>query len=201
MSFAPVVPNIWVMTGITVGLLILTSYLLRVPHDFPLRGMVMAFSALAFAGSAVILGVQVWHRVPHDLAKVKADMKTADQEHQQAVIDNQPVAALDTYVPPMPGADSATRHEQPSTNGLPSGTVWDETTNQSIAQVVKYYSDDANHPGWQVEFSAPNGMVLHRTTAVAGAFEDERLRVLARPNIDPHGKKTEIEFELTRRMK
>jgi hypothetical protein len=101
----------------------------------------------------------------------------------------------------MPGTDSATSHVQPSMNGLPSGTVWDEYTNQSVAEVVKYYADDENHAGWQVEFSAPNGMVLRRTITAMGQTEDERLRVLARPNIDRHGKKTDIEFELTRRLK
>ena len=200
-GFALAIPNIWVMSGITLGLLILTAYLMRVPHDYPLRGIIMGFSALAFAASAIILGTQVWHRAPHDLAQAKEEIKVAEKEHQQAVIDHQPIEALDTYVPPMPGADSAVRHEEPSTNGLPSGTIWDETTNQSIAQVVKYYADDANHPGWQVEFSAPNGMVLRHTVPIGSVLENERLRILARPNADPHGKKTEIEFELTRRLK
>lgn len=157
--------------------------------------------ALALAAGAVILGVQVWHRVPHSLAEAKEQAKVAEQAKKVADVDSQPVAALDTYVPAMPGADSAIRHEVPSTDGMPSGTVWDETTNESIAQVVKYYADDANHPGWQVEFSAPNGMVLRRTINASGTLANERIRILARPNANPRGKKTEIEFELTRRMK
>ncbi len=194
-------PNVWMMAGITLGLLILTAYMARVPHAFPLRGIVMALSALAFAASTMILGAQVWHRVPHDLAQAKEAMKVAEHARQEAAVDSQPVAALDAYVPPMPGADSAIRHDAPSTNGMPSGTVWDETTNRSVAQVVQYYTDDANHPGWQVEFSAPNGMVLRRTITAVGILANERIRILARPNADPRGKKTEIEFELTRRMK
>ncbi|HTD61129.1 MAG TPA: hypothetical protein VK679_10775, partial [Gemmatimonadaceae bacterium] len=163
----------------------------------PLRGVVMALTTLAFLGCGIVLGMQIWDKIPHKLPDVKADIKAAEQHE----IEKQPVGALSTYVPPMPGTDSATSHEQPSMNGLPSGTVWDEYTNQSVAEVVKYYADDENHPGWQVEFSAPNGMVLRRTITAMGQLEDERLRVLARPNIDRHGKKTEIEFELTRRLK
>jgi hypothetical protein len=191
------VPNVWVTASITVGLLALVSYLVRVPHQYPLRGMVMALTTLAFLGCGIVLGMQIWDKIPHKLPDVKADIKAAEQHE----IEKQPVGALSTYVPPMPGTDSATSHEQPSMNGLPSGTVWDEYTNQSVAEVVKYYADDENHPGWQVEFSAPNGMVLRRTITAMGQLEDERLRVLARPNIDRHGKKTEIEFELTRRLK
>ena len=201
---ASAVPNVWVMAGITVGLLVLLTYLLRVPHEYPLRGMVMAFTALAFAASAVVLGMQVWDRVPHRLVDAKAAIKAAQQRdsaNKEAEAEHQPVAALSAYVPPMPGADTAVRHEQPAMNGLPSGTVWDEYTNQSVAEVVKYYANDDNHPGWQVEFSAPNGMVLRRTVTAVGQLENERLRILARPNIDRHGKKTEIEFELTRRLK
>lgn len=190
-------PNVWVMAGITVGLFALLGYLLKVPSQYPLRGTIVAFTTLAFASSMVILGIRVWHVVPHQLPDVKAGIRAVEQ-HQ---VDKQPVAALDTYVPPMPGTDSAIRHEQPETNGLPSGTVWDETTNRSVPEVVKYYADDTNHPGWQVEFSAPNGMVLRRTITGGGQLENERLRILARPNVDPHGKKTEIEFELTRRLK
>jgi hypothetical protein len=197
------VPNVWVTAGITVGLLALVSYLIRVPHQYPLRGAVMAITTLAFLGCGIVLGMQIWgvvqQKLPDvkDMKGLKADIKAVEQ-HQ---IDKQPVGALSTYVPPMPGTDSATSHVQPSMNGLPSGTVWDEYTNQSVAEVVKYYADDENHAGWQVEFSAPNGMVLRRTITAMGQFEDERLRVLARPNIDRHGKKTEIEFELTRRLK
>jgi hypothetical protein len=194
------VPNVWVTAGITVALLALVTYLMRVPHQYPLRGAVMALTTLAFLGCGIVLGIQVWDVVPKklpDVNAVKADIKAAEQHE----IEKQPVGALSTYVPPMPGTDSATSHVQPSMNGLPSGTVWDEYTNQSIAEVVKYYADDENHPGWQVEFSAPNGMVLRRTITAMGQLEDERLRVLARPNIDRHGKKTEIEFELTRRLK
>jgi hypothetical protein len=194
-------PNVWVMAGITVGLLVLLGYLLHVPHQYPLRGMIMAFTALAFAGSAVVLGIQIWKAVQHQAPELKAETKAAETSAEQRKVDQQPVAALDTYVPAMPGADTAVRHEQPSMNGLPSGTVWDELTNQSVAQVVKYYAADDNHAGWQVEFSAPNGMVLRRTITAGGQLENERLRILARPNIDPHGKKTEIEFELTRRLK
>jgi hypothetical protein len=199
--FGAALPNVWVMAGITVGLLVLLAYLLRVPHQFPLRGIVMAFTALAFVGSGVVLGIQVWHAVPHDLPDAKAEIKAAEVSAEQQKVEQQPVAALDTYVPPMPGSDSAVRHAQPSMNGLPSGTVWDELTNQSVAQVVKYYTNDDNHPGWQVEFSAPNGMVLRRTITAGGQLANERLRILARPNVDPRGKKTEIEFELTRRLK
>jgi len=191
------VPNVWVMAGITVGLLVLLGYLLRVPHQYPLRGMIVAFTTLAFVSCTVVLGMQIWDGVHNVVPTVKAGIQAVAQHE----VDKQPVGTLDTYVPPMPGADSAVRHEQPETNGLPSGTVWDETTNESIAQVVKYYADDANHPGWQVEFSAPNGMVLRRTITAVGQLENERLRILARPNIDRHGKKTEIEFELTRRLK
>jgi hypothetical protein len=199
--FGSSLPNVWVMAGITIGLLALLAYLLHVPHQYPLRGMAMAFTALAFAGSAVVLGIQIWKAVPHQLPDAKAEIKAVEARAEQHEVDKQPVAALETYVPPMPGTDTAVRHEQPSMNGLPSGTVWDELTNQSVAEVVKYYSSDDNHPGWQVEFSAPNGMVLRRTVTAAGQLENERLRILARPNIDPHGKKTEIEFELTRRLK
>jgi len=191
------VPNVWVTAGITVGLLALVSYLLRVPHQYPLRSVVMALTTLAFLGCGIVLGMQIWDKIPHQLPDVKADIKAAEQHE----IEKQPVGALSTYVPPMPGTDSATSHVQPSMNGLPSGTVWDEYTNQSVADVVKYYADDENHAGWQVEFSAPNGMVLRRSITAMGQPEDERLRVLARPNIDRHGKKTEIEFELTRRLK
>jgi hypothetical protein len=191
------VPNVWVTAGITVALLALVTYLMRVPHQYPLRGAVMALTSLAFLGCGIVLGMQVWDVVPKKLPDVKADIKAVEQHE----IEKQPVGALSTYVPPMPGTDSATSHVQPSMNGLPSGTVWDEYTNQSIAEVVKYYADDENHAGWQVEFSAPNGMVLRRTITAMGQLEDERLRVLARPNIDRHGKKTEIEFELTRRLK
>lgn len=190
-------PNVWVMAGITVGLLVLLGYLLRVPHQYPVRGMIMAFTTLAFVGSGVVLGIQIWNAVPHNLPDVKAAIKASEQHE----VEQQPVAELHTYVPPMPGADTAVRHEQPSMNGLPSGTVWDELTSRSVAQVVKYYADDENHPGWQVEFSAPNGMVLRRTVTSGGQLANERLRILARPNVDPHGKKTEIEFELTRRLK
>jgi len=191
------VPNVWVTAGITVALLALVTYLMRVPHQYPLRGMVMALTTLAFLGCGIVLGMQIWDVVPKKLPDVKADIKAAEQHE----IEQQPVGALSTYVPPMPGTDSATSHVQPSMNGLPSGTVWDEYTNQSVAEVVKYYADEENHPGWQVEFSAPNGMVLRRTVTAVGQLENERLRVLARPNIDRHGKKTEIEFELTRRLK
>ncbi len=194
------VPNVWVTAGITVGLLALVSYLLRVPHQYPLRGAVMALTTLAFLCCGIVLGMQIWGIVQQklpDVQNVKADIKAVEQ-HQ---VDKQPVGALSTYVPPMPGTDSATSHVQPSMNGLPSGTVWDEYTNQSIAEVVKYYADEENRPGWQVEFSAPNGMVLRRVITAMGQPEEERLRVLARPNIDRHGKKTEIEFELTRRLK
>jgi hypothetical protein len=193
-------PNVWVTAGITVALLALVTYLMRVPHQYPLRGMVMALTTLAFLGCGIVLGMQVWGLVQQklpDVKDVKADIKAAEQHE----IEKQPVGALATYVPPMPGTDSGIRHEQPSMNGLPSGTVWDEYTNQSVAEVVKYYADEENHPGWQVEFSAPNGMVLRRTITAMAQLEDERLRVLARPNIDRHGKKTEIEFELTRRLK
>jgi hypothetical protein len=191
------VPNVWVMGGITLGLLALLAYMLKVPHQYPLRGMIVACTALAFVASGAVLGMQVWAAVPHQLPDVKAGIKAVEQH----VVDKQPVGALDTYVPPMPGADTAVRHEQPSMNGLPSGTVWDELTNQSVAEVVQYYSNDEHHAGWQVEFSAPNGMVLRRTITASGQLANERLSILARPNVVPHGKKTEIEFELTRRLK
>lgn len=196
-AFGAALPNVWVMAGITIGLLVLLGYLLKVPNQYPLRGPIVAFTTVAFVSSVVILGVQIWHGVPHQLPDVRAGIRAVEQHR----VDKQPVAALDTYVPAMPGADSAVRHEQPEMNGLPSGTVWNETTNRSIAEVVKYYADDANHPGWQVEFSAPNGMVLRRTITASGNLENERLRILARPNVDPHGRKTDIEFELTRRLK
>jgi hypothetical protein len=195
--FASAMPSIWVTGGITVGLLVLLSYMIRVPHDYPLRGMVVALSALAFAASAAVFGKQLWDRSRQDIPEVKAQLKAAAQHE----IEQQPVQPLDSYVPPMPGADSAIRHAQPSVGGLPSGTIWDETTNQSIAQVVRFYADDANHQGWQVEVSAPNGMVLRRTVSALGQLEDERLRIQAMPNPDVQGKRTEIEFALTRRLK
>jgi hypothetical protein len=185
------------MAGITIGLFALLAYMMRVPHQYPLRGPVVALTTLVFVGAGAVLGMQIWKLVPHQLPDVKAGIKTVEQHE----VDKQPVAALHTYVPSMPGTDSAVRHEQPSMNGLPSGTVWHEYTSQTVAEVVKYYADDENHAGWQVEFSAPNGMVLRRTITAMGQLEDERLRILARRNIDRHGKKTEIEFELTRRLK
>jgi hypothetical protein len=192
-----VLPNVWVMAGITAGLLLLLLYLIRVPTSYPLRGMVVAFSALAFAGSATLLGVQLWKRASHTVPIVQKgvrDLAEKDVEHQA-------VGPLDTYVPAMPGADSGIRRVQPAANGMPSGTIWDETTDRSVAEVVRYYADDANHGGWQVEFSASNGMVLRRTLTALGQLENERLRIQAMPNPDKQGRRTEIEFELTRRLK
>ena len=197
----PVVPNQWVMAGITVALLVLLLILIRGSSEFPLRGMVVGLTTLAFVSSGAVLGIQLWDPISRQPPEEQAKAKAAEKDLEQQELEKQPVAALDTYIPAMPGADSAVRHEQPSTNGLPSGTVWDELTNRSIAQIVKYYADDTNHPGWQVEFSAPNGVVLRRTVTAGGQLANERLRILARPNVDPHGKKTEIEFELTRRLK
>jgi hypothetical protein len=195
---ASAVPNIWVMGGLTVGLLVLIFYMMRVPHAYPFRGVVMGFSCLAFLASAGVTGVKIWDRM-HQQAQAPADLKAIEQHEA----DQEPVGALDAYVPAIPGADSMFRHEQPSVGGLPGGTIWDETTAQSIQQVVRYYNDDANHPGWQVEFSAPNGVVLRRmVNSPTGQRETERMRIQAMPNPNHQSPRhTEIEFELTRRLK
>jgi hypothetical protein len=151
------------------------------------------------AGSLALLLVACNDRAANATPAAQADTaQGAAAEHQ---VEQQPVMPLISYVPPLPGADSATRHVQPSVGGLPSGTIWDETTNESIAQVVSYYGADANHPGWQVEFSTQSGMVLRRTVTTLGQLADERMRIQAMPNPDVHGKHTEVEFELTRHLK
>jgi hypothetical protein len=152
------------------------------------RSMIVALSALAVAACGL-------------KTDTKTDPKTDPNAAVEREAEQQPVQPLVAYVPSLPDVDSASQREQPSVGGLPSGTVWDETTNQTVAQVVRYYSDDGNHPGWQVEFSAANGMVLRRTVTSLGHLENERMRIQAMPNPDVHGKRTEVEFELTRRLK
>jgi hypothetical protein len=197
--FANAVPNVWVMGGLTIGLFVLILYMLRVPHDYPFRGAIVAFSSMGFLACAILTGMKLWKDVPHQLPNVPADIKAIEQHHA----DKEPVGALDTYVAPMPGADSMTQREQPEVGGLPSGTIWDETTTQSTQDVVKYYSDDANHPGWQLELSAPDGVVLRRVAKTAsGDYETERMRIQAHANPNHQSsRRTEIEFELTRRLK
>src|SRR5262249_28406048 len=95
--------NIWVTAGITAGLLVLLTYMIRVPHDYPLRGMVVAVSALAFAGSGAVLGLQIWHRASRTVPTTVADVKTSIKAATEHELETQPVGALDSYVPIMPG--------------------------------------------------------------------------------------------------
>jgi hypothetical protein len=204
---ASTVPNVWIMVGLTVGLLVLIVYMLRVPHDYPFRGAAMAFASLGFLACAVVTGLKLWDRMPHQVPgapDARADtMAIEKREADQREAEKEPVSPLETYVQPMPGTDALSRHDQPSVGGLPGGTVWDETTTQSIQDVVRYYSDNNNHYGWQLELSAPSGVVLRRTvTSQSGQPETERMRVQAFQNPDHQSKqRTEIEFELTRRLK
>ncbi len=193
------VPNVWVMVGLTVGLVILITYMLRVPHDYPFRGAIVAFASMGFLVCAVITGMKVWDTMPHQLPDVRSGIKSIERH----AADKEPVGPLETYVQRMPGGDTLSRHEQPSVGGLPGGTIWDETTSQPIADVIRYYSDDANHAGWQVEFSGASMIVLRRTvTSTSQQLENERMRIQARPNPDHQSaRRTEIEFELTRRLK
>jgi hypothetical protein len=205
---APAIPNVWVMVGLTVALLVLIVYMRRVSPTYPFRSAIMGFASLGFVACAVVTGMKVWDIVPHHMPgapDTPSDSTKAIErrEAEQHEADKEPVGSLEAYVQPMPGADALSRHEQPSVGGLPGGTVWDETTTQSIPEVVRYYSDDANHAGWQVEFSAPNGIVLrHTVTSQSGQLENERMRIQAFPNPDHQSnRRTEIEFELTRRLK
>lgn len=196
---ASAVPNVWVMVGLTVGLLVLITYMVRVPHDYPFRGAIVAFASMGFLACAVVTGMKVWDNMPHQLPDVHAGIKAMEQHEAE----KEPVGPLETYVQRMPDGDALSRHEQPSVGGLPGGTIWDEATSQSIPDVIRYYSDDNNHAGWQVELSSATMIVLRRTvTSPSGQLENERMRIQPLPNPDKQSaRRTEIEFELTRRLK
>jgi hypothetical protein len=188
-------------TPLLVGVVVVLLFVLWRATDVPVyrfRGLAITLSALAFAVAGGLLILHLW---PGAQAAAATRVQSQIGLTPDTTLVDIPVQALDQYVATMPGTDTPARHEQPSMNGLPSGTVWDETTSRSVAEVVRFYHVDDNHAGWQIEVEAPTGVVLRRTNTVLGRLETERLRIQATPNPDVGGPRTRVEFELTRRMK
>ncbi len=189
----PGLPGPWVLLAIAAALVGLLWYLVRIPRDYPFRSALLSLGALALAGVIIAAMAALGHA-----GSITRNLDAAVHSVAARTLAARRIAPLTDYVPAFPGADTAVRREQPALNGLPAGTIWDETATRSISNVVRYYGDGAHHAGWQVEFSAPTGVVLHRTTTALGQPADERLRIQASEASDDH---TRIEFELTRRLK